>query len=131
MTEPAMLLLNFAHPLTPAHCTRIEALAGQPLAEVRHIPSHLDPTQPFAEQVTMLLDQAKLNVDEWQTLPLLINLPSLNTIAALMLAGLHGRMGYFPMILRLRPIANSTPPQFEVAEILNLQNTRDIARTTR
>jgi hypothetical protein len=60
-----------------------------------------------------------------------VNLPSLNHIAACVLAELHGRMGYFPTILRMRPVAGSTPPQFEVAEIINLQAVRDQARTTR
>ena len=52
-------------------------------------------------------------------------------IAALLLAELHGRMGYFPPVLRLRPIANSTPTQFEIAEILNLQNVREASRANR
>jgi hypothetical protein len=45
-------------------------------------------------------------------------------IAATLLAELHGRMGYFPTILRLKPIPNSTPPQFQVAEVINLQAVR-------
>jgi hypothetical protein len=40
-------------------------------------------------------------------------------------------MGYFPPVLRLRPVAGSVPPQFEVAEILNLQAVRDRARGSR
>ncbi len=46
----------------------------------------------------------------------------------LLLAELHGRMGYFPSILRLRPVRDSLPPAFEIAEILNLQALRDRAR---
>lgn len=68
---------------------------------------------------------------EWQTLPLLINLPSHNIIAALVLVELHGRMEYFPAAIRLRPIPHATPPQFEVAEIINLQAVCDQARQTR
>ena len=30
-------------------------------------------------------------------------------------------MGYFPAIIRVRPVAGSTPPTYEVAEIINLQ----------
>jgi hypothetical protein len=40
-------------------------------------------------------------------------------------------MGYFPATLRLRPVAETTPPQFEVAEIINLQAVRDRARQMR
>src|SRR5262245_61920180 len=58
---------------------------------------------------------------------MLVSLPSLNSIVALVLAELHGRMGYFPALVRLRPMTESVPPQFEVAEILNLQAVRDAA----
>ena len=37
----------------------------------------------------------------------------------------------FPALLRLRPVAGSAPPQFEVAEIVNLQQVREEARKKR
>jgi hypothetical protein len=40
-------------------------------------------------------------------------------------------MGYFPPVVRLRPVAGSLPPRYEVAEILNLQAIRDEARKRR
>jgi len=60
-----------------------------------------------------------------------VNLPSLTPIAGLLLAELHGRAGYFPAVVRLRPASGSTPPQYEVAELLNLQAVRDGARAGR
>jgi hypothetical protein len=127
-----MLLLNFAHPLTPAHREQLaQALnTAEPLT-IRDVPAQFDPQQPFAEQARALVDSAGLTPQQWQTESILVNLPSLNHIAACVLAELHGRMGYFPTILRMRPVAGSTPPQFEVAEIINLQAVRDQARTTR
>jgi hypothetical protein len=47
------------------------------------------------------------------------------------MAELHGRMGYFPAVIRLKPIPDSLPPQFEFAEIINLQAVRDQARAQR
>ena len=91
----------------------------------------LDTAQPLALQVRALVEQAGLSPQEWQTTPLLINLPSLNYAAALLLAELHGRIGHWPAIIRMRPVLNSTPPQFEFAEIINLQATRDAARLER
>ncbi len=126
-----MLLLNFAHPVTPAQRARIEELAGQPVERVIDVPAQFDPARPYAAQTSELIAAAGLAPAGWQMLPLLVNLPSYNVIAALMIAELHGRMGYFPAILRLRPVAGSTPPQFEVAEIINLQAIRDAARTRR
>ncbi len=69
--------------------------------------------------------------EEWELLPILVNPPSLNTITAVLLAELHGRMGHFPPIIRLRPIDGSLPTRYEVAEILNLQAVRDESRKSR
>jgi hypothetical protein len=126
-----MLLINFAHPITDAQRARIEQLAGRPVGRVIDVKTHLDHTQPFAEQAAALVDAAGLSPADWQTTPLVVNLPSLAPVAALVLADLHGRMGYFPTVLRLRPAANTTPPAFEVAELLPLQLARERARTNR
>mgnify|MGYP001335350054 CR=1 FL=1 len=48
-----------------------------------------------------------------------------------LLANLHGRMGYFPPILRMRPVEGAIPPRFELAEVINLQALRDAARKER
>jgi len=77
------------------------------------------------------VDGAGLTAEEWQTLPLLVNPPSLSVIAGLVLAEIHGRAGYFPAVVRLRPVAGAVPPRFEVAEILNLHEARNIARAER
>jgi len=58
-------------------------------------------------------------------------LPSLNYAAAVLLAELHGRMGHFPAILRLRPIAGALVTEYDVAEIINLEAVRAEARTRR
>ncbi len=126
-----MILLNFAHPLTDPQREQIESLAGQPIAREIHLPAQFDPQQPFAPQLDALLARVGLTAEQWQTESILVNLPSLNFITALLLADLHGRMGYFPPCLRLRPIKDALPPRFEVAEILNLQARRDAARATR
>ena len=46
-------------------------------------------------------------------------------------AELHRRIGHFPSLIRLRPLAGSIPTVYEVAELLNLQTIREIARTRR
>jgi hypothetical protein len=40
-------------------------------------------------------------------------------------------MGYFPPIVRLKPVAGALPPRYEVAEVINLQGVRDTARKKR
>ena len=126
-----MTIINFTHPLTAPQTAALEQLTGQRVERVSEVKTQLDPAQPFGEQARALIEAIGLTEAEWQTLPLLINLPSHNVIAAVVLAELHGRMGYFPAVIRLRPIANVTPPQFEVAEIINLQAVRECARQGR
>lgn len=126
-----MLLLNFSHPLTDAQRSQIEALAGQPITDLRTLPLQFDEQQPFAPQVRTLVAAIDLSPAAWQTTPMLVLLPSLNFITAALLAELHGRMGYFPPMVRTRPVAESVSRRFEVAEILDLQAIREDARTQR
>lgn len=131
-----MLLLNFAHPITEEQRAQIEALTCQKVERVIVIDSQIDPQQPLAPQIVAMADAAGLSPTEWQTAPILINPPSLNYSAVALLAELHGRMGYFPPIVRLRPVIGPNgqqviPPRFEVAEILNLQALRDETRKRR
>lgn len=126
-----MILLNFSHPITPEQIAAIEALTKNRVAQVVDLPIHFDHSQPFQPQLQKVLETVTLSPQEWQTAGILVNLPSFNYIAAMTLAELHGRMGYFPPILRLRPVEGAIPPRFEVAEIINLQALRDAARKER
>lgn len=126
-----MIILNFSHPITAAQQGQITALVGQAIARMIDAPPHFDEQQPFSPQVATLVAQIDLTPAQWQSEPILVVLPSLNFIAALLLAELHGRMGYFPPVVRTRPVANVLPRQFEVAEILDLQGQREKARSSR
>jgi hypothetical protein len=126
-----MILLNFSHPLTPAQRAQIEKLAGATIVREIDSPTQFDEQQPFVPQIAALLAQIDLTPAEWQGEPILAVLPSLNFIAALLLAELHGRMGYFPPVVRTRPVAGALPRRYEVAEILDLQGVREAARRLR
>jgi hypothetical protein len=126
-----MILLNFSHPLTPDQRAAIEQLTGTPLTQELHAPAQFDHQQPYAPQLAALMAQVPLSAAQWQSEPIAVVPPSLNFIAVLLLAELHGRMGYFAPVVRLRPVAGAVPPRFEVAELLNLQALRDAARTRR
>jgi len=126
-----MIICNFSHPLTPAQLRQIEILAGHPITEVRDVPASFDNEQPFEPQVSALVDAVGLAPADWQTLAIFINPPAYNFAAAVLMAELHGRMGYFPTILRLRPVFDSIPSRFEVAEIISLQQVRAQARLKR
>lgn len=126
-----MIILNFSHPLTDEQLGQIQALTGQPVEAVMEIPSQIDTTQPLAPQIAALVDSLGIEPRRWQSEAFLINLPSLNFSAAVLLAELHGRLGYFPPCLRLRSVPDSLVPRFEVAEILNLNHIREVARARR
>lgn len=126
-----MIIVNFSHPLSQQQVKQVEELTGQPVEKVIEVHSQIDPQQPLEDQVLRMVDRVPLTPAEWQTAPILINPPSLNFTAVLMVADLHGRMGFFPAFLRLRPVEDAIPPRFEVAEILNLQSIREKARLRR
>ncbi len=125
-----MLLLNYSHPLTTEQLAQLAQLLGAE-PEVRRIAVQIDQAQPLTAQVAALADAAGLAPDDWQTTPLIVNLPGFAPAAAALLAELHGRCGGFPTMLRLRPLPDSTPTTYEVAELINLQTLREQARLRR
>ncbi len=134
-----MIVLNFSHPITPAQIAQLEALTGQRVKRVIEQMPQFDHARSFGEQARALADAVGLSPQEWQTAPLVVIPPALNFIAVIVLAELHGRMGYFPTVARLRPIVGTPPPHpsaplrtgFEIAEVINLQGVRDAARERR
>jgi len=56
---------------------------------------------------------------------------SLNFDALTLIAAIHDIMGYFPPIVRIKPVEGSVPPRFEVAEVINLQEVRERFRERR
>src|SRR6266702_8758451 len=126
-----MLILNFTHPLTPGQRAQIEALAHTSIEEVRTIPVQIDQAEPLEGQITAIVDTIGLSSEEWQTRALLINPPGYAPAAFVLLAEIHGRIGHFPSLIGLRPVAGSTPTRYEVAELLNLQTIREMARRRR
>ncbi len=126
-----MILLNFSHPFTEAQIAQVEALTQKKIASVERIFTQFDNDAPFLPQLQSLMANIALTPAEWQNEEILLNLPAYNFVAALLLAELHGRMGYFAPVIRLRPVKDSLPPRYEVAEVLNLQKTRNEARKER
>lgn len=126
-----MILLNFSHPISETQRADIERIAGQPIDRLIDIPVQFDNEASFLDQILDLSARLPLDSVSLQTLPILVNLPSLNYIAAGLLVWLNGKMGYFPAIVRMRSRADRTPFVYEVAEIINLQALREQARKER
>ena len=126
-----MILLNFSHPLTAEQSSQLEALAGQALTRVHGEMPQFDDQAPLAGQIEALVDRVGLTPEQWQVEPLVVRLPGYAPAAAVLLAELHGRMGYFPAMMRLRPVAGAVPVRYEVAEVINLHQVRDRAQRKR
>jgi hypothetical protein len=126
-----MNLLNFSHPLTPAQYEAVQSILGGPFATITEAKAQFDPEQAFTPQAVALLDSLNVDSGRWQGEGWVVVLPSLNYIAAVLLAELHGRMGHFPTMIRLRPAQQNLVTVYEVAEIINLEQVRQTARTRR
>jgi len=126
-----MILLNFSHPLSAAQLLIAESLIQSKFTSTVDIKTHLDHQTSFPLQVKKLISDIALTSQEWQNARILVVPPSLSIISCILLSELHGRMGYFPAVLRVKPVPGSTPPVFEPAEVLNLQAIRDASRENR
>lgn len=125
-----MMILNFTHLLTSEHTAQIESLTGVAIDSIQTTSVQIDQNEPLEVQIRAIIAALPLTSEEWQTRSLLINPPGYAPAAFVLLAELHGRVGHFPTFIRLRPTADPVT-SFEVAELLNLQTVREIARTHR
>jgi hypothetical protein len=127
-----MIVLNFSHPFTAEQQQQIEEtldISEPPIYYDSQVV--LDVKESFPDQIRNLVNSIGLTSHEWQTEPILINPPALNFAAITLLAELHGRMGYFPTIIRIRPVPDAAPQRYELAEMINLQAVREFARQER
>ena len=126
-----MKLINFSHPLTSEQLAQITDIIKTTVSVVAEINPQFDVEQAFAPQVADLLDSLNIQTPAWQLETWLIVLPALNTIASVLLAELHARMGHFPSIVRLCPTHHNFSTHYIVAEIVDLERVRQNARMRR
>ena len=126
-----LTIINFSHPLTEQHQEAIAAMSGHAIGDVIECPANFDTEKPFVPQAETLLDSVGFSSTEWQTVPILVNLPALSTIAAVVLAMISGRRGHLPAIVRVKPVRIGVVTAFEVGEVLNLEEIRGSQRNTR
>jgi len=129
-SEP-LKILNFSHPLEDQTLRQIEEEIKQPIGKIIEVNTHFNDNRSFKSPTKKLVETIEFSPEEWQQGRFLVNLPGFASITATLLSELHGRMGHFPTILRLRPLKGNAAQKYELAEILNLQEIRDAARKTR
>lgn len=126
-----MLILNFGHPLTANQLSQIEQLVGRTAERVVDIAIQIDQTAALRSQTVEAANRAGLTSTEWQTALMLVNLPGYSPVAACLLAEIEGRRGNLPSIIKTRPVPGGLLTEYEVSEIINLQDLRAEARTRR
>jgi len=135
MAVPMTFVLNFGHPLSDGAQAVLEEYLQGPVQTVR-MPFELDLDRPTGIQVTtrvnemaMLLRGAAARLDG--TAPVVVVLPGITEGAAALLAELHGRLGAFPRVVRLRRRADGTWLPDAAEPLLDLEKLRNEARGRR
>lgn len=124
-----ILVLNFAHSLTQEQQAQIEELSNSPIESIIDISTLINEDEPLELQIATLIDAADQSSPGWPNRDILINPPGYAPAALLLLAVIHGRIGHFPTLIRMRP-KHASVTTYEVIELLNLQTTRDAVRRT-
>lgn len=125
------VIVNFTHPITEEQCKQIEEKAGLYISEIvqpTKIPIHFNEDNSFEEQVVKCIDEIGLTDEQWQGLQILVNIPGFATIAAPLIAELHGRMGHFPNVIRFKR-SKTDATRYDFEEVVQLQRIRDNARS--
>jgi len=122
-------LINFSHPITDEQVTDLQGVLGD-VVDVVDVSVQVDMEMSFDSQADGVLDAVGLSAKDWQTKSILVNPCGLSAMWSILLAKLHGKMGYFPTVMRLKS-DGGTVRKFVVAEIVGLQRIRDEARRTR
>lgn len=124
-------ILNFSHPMTEKQKISVQSLIKKSVLEIIELPVFFDESKPLGSQIRELLENAGVSKQDLQCGMYIINLPGFSPGAAVTLAELHGIMGHFPTIIRMKKVDGSIPAIYDVEEIINLQDIRDEARRCR
>ncbi len=127
------LALNFSgHPVPQGQQQAIKTRMGWPKLEVIDVAmGTVAEDESFLKNALRKVDGIDLLPNEWQTTPLVVIPSGYSPLWSALLAEIHGRLGHFPDVVRLRRTPQGERETFEVAEILDLRDIRHLARTKR
>jgi len=131
-SKERFLLLNFSgHPVLPGQEKKIRHLMAWPKLEIIDVPmGSVKEDENFLKIAIRKVDDLDLLPDEWQRFSLVVLPAGYSPLWSALLAEIHGRLGHFPDVVRLRP-AKEEREKYEVAEILDLRDIRHQARAKR
>jgi len=120
------ILINFARAMDVSQTQQLEHLLGVEIDETIEVSGQLQDDQSYLPQIRAMIDAAGLTPEEWQSLPLVVNVHPFAPAATAVLAWLHGLRGYFPDVVRMA--RSEQTGRFEVFEVLKLQSIRNEIR---
>lgn len=126
------LILNCSgHPVHPAQKSAIEKLMNWQDAEVLDVPlGNVAEDLDFIPSIEKAIDRLDLTSKEWEQ-PMVVIPAGYAPIWSVLQPILHGRLGHFPDVVRLRPCDPLSGKKYEVAEIMRLQQLRHESRGKR
>ena len=133
MKKKILLLLNLYHLLSAQQIEELNKLLGKVDLMIETIAIQFSESDDYLPQVIELIKKCNDLVNQYGVDPeeVLLIPPAQNFIAVTFIAFWHGFYGFFPAIVRIRKSLGETIPGFEVAEVLNLSDIREIARESR
>lgn len=127
------LILNFSgHPVLDAQKRDIGQMMHWSSSEVINVPiGNVPEDHNFISSIEKAVQKIALSPEEWQSTPVVVIPAGYSQIWSVVMAELHGRLGYFPDVVRLRESSTVSNEKFEVAEIMNLREVRHNSRDKR
>lgn len=123
-----VVVLNFSHPINEPQRDEIAKLLSIEVGEleVREDLSRqyrYETVDELVEAVTEQVEAAELSAFDWQKAKIIVNLPAHSAGAMILLAMVHGRMGYFPNALRIERDDSG----FHFTDVVELESLREAA----
>lgn len=127
------LIINFSgHPVLPGQQKDIGKMMHWPSPEIINVSlGNVAEDHNFVSTIEKAVEKIALSPEEWQSTPIVVIAAGYSAVWSVVLAELHGRLGYFPDVVRLRPASTVSNEKFEVAEIMNLREVRHKSRDKR
>ena len=127
------IILNFSgHPVLPGQLKAIEKILHWPSQQVIDVPvGTIAEDRNFIGNIVKAIDKVDLSPVQWQAASIVALPAGYSAIWSVVLAEIHGRLGYFPDVVHLRPSGVTSAEKYEVAEIMNLRQVRHASREKR
>jgi len=127
------LIINFSgHPVLPGQQQDIGQMMHWSSSEVINVSiGNVPEDHNFVPSIEKSVEKIPLSPEEWQSIPVVVIPSGYSQIWSVVMAELHGRLGYFPDVVRLRFSSSISNEKFEVAEIMNLREVRHNSRDKR